>query len=473
MDGAGEKVKPTVRSKSRTLSPSEVKILKSVDIIEQNPEVKIDPPDPDDDYEDDFESYESDFEQCSSSSASSLCASNHSTTSDSSSDPSEEVPMTSIKIITKQKATTEEKLDSGNYELRESKHGTILQGIKETNERKSISVTIANKMVEHRDVSLSDEGFDEKPPNFINFEVARKNSSKIRKLEEMKKRATDILSMIQFDTLSATMLEMLPIPYEIFMLNFGQRDTQQVYCQTNDDALSEEVQTEPIELKNKWTQHPSEYTIHKFEKVEDIIECIQNLKGSGDQPSEESKQIYDIEKYSEYSVENLKYFLNSSSEVILKLLDNTTMLPEIQSNLPFTAGYKTFNSKKVRIVDYSNSKTILTIFDDESRSVISIWSFNNLVEPDKVLVSSERVTTACFGGTEFNLIFAGLQNGGVALWDLRENVSKDRNLDDDECFRSPTYLSVPQEGLDVYVNEVIAIRFLNGEDSMSSNGQVR
>ncbi|XP_044736693.1 cytoplasmic dynein 2 intermediate chain 1 [Chrysoperla carnea] len=495
-----DKIVKPIRSKSRTLSPSEVKILRNPSQTDDTvkvpqskptpikkdytPEVKAheSPPSEDYNYEDDFDSYESDFEQYSSSHSSSSSSTSDekldigSISSSSSSESEEDMPdKTKEIIISKQLHVEEEKkMDSGNYDLRESKRTKTLNGIKEAIERE-------NSYVKNiQDTSFSDEGFDEKP---VRLEKQIQNSKKMRK------RGEDILSMITLDTLSANLLEMLPIPYEMYMLNYGRGETQQIYSQTNDEDLSEEVQTDEIEMKNMWTQNPTEYC-GKIKTIEDILECNYFLNGvGGDSVVRAEQKIVNMEK--------LNIFLRSTSDVVLRLLSNkNTVEACTKATLPFSIGYKALNTslqflinRPMRILEYSRSSNIfiLTVHDSNlnefmpedqqlfARSLICIWDLLDISIPSKLLISNDNVTAACFEYSKTNLIFGGLQNGGISVWDLSEHVSYHKTVKDELdniwTLRTPTFVKEPEDCKDLVLDEVVAIKSI-ANDEKSLYGQV-
>ncbi|XP_068233795.1 dentin sialophosphoprotein-like [Palaemon carinicauda] len=96
---------------------------------------------------------------------------------------------------------------------------------------------------------------------FVNFAVAKKRQEAAHAHSKMNSRGRILLSMIQLDTVSVDLLTLAPVSYEAYISSFGHSNRQQVNVQTNEDALSEEIQTEPIVTRNKWTQKPVHITI--------------------------------------------------------------------------------------------------------------------------------------------------------------------------------------------------------------------
>ena len=62
--------------------------------------------------------------------------------------------------------------------------------------------------------------------------------------------------MIRLDVVAFDLMELPPVRYEAFMKTFGATNTMQAAAQTGEDNLQEEVQTDPVEKIDKWTQKP-------------------------------------------------------------------------------------------------------------------------------------------------------------------------------------------------------------------------
>ena len=62
--------------------------------------------------------------------------------------------------------------------------------------------------------------------------------------------------MIRLDVVAFDLMELPPVRYEAFMKTFGGTNMMQAISQTGEDNLQEEVQTDPIEKLDKWTQKP-------------------------------------------------------------------------------------------------------------------------------------------------------------------------------------------------------------------------
>lgn len=65
--------------------------------------------------------------------------------------------------------------------------------------------------------------------------------------------------MIELDVVTIDLLDLQPLTeYELYMRSFGAEGTRQVSCQTGEDNTEAEVQTEDVEVTEKWVQCPPE-----------------------------------------------------------------------------------------------------------------------------------------------------------------------------------------------------------------------
>ena len=65
--------------------------------------------------------------------------------------------------------------------------------------------------------------------------------------------------MIELDVVSVDLFDLQPLSeYEVYMRSYGSMGTQQVACQTGEDNVESETQTEEVIGREKWTQWPPE-----------------------------------------------------------------------------------------------------------------------------------------------------------------------------------------------------------------------
>ena len=61
--------------------------------------------------------------------------------------------------------------------------------------------------------------------------------------------------------------------------------------------------------------------------------------------------------------------------------------------------------------------------DDLGKSYVCVWNVTQPSAPNKVLVASGVVTACCFSPLKASVAIAGLVDGTVCAWDLREAFS--------------------------------------------------
>ena len=77
-----------------------------------------------------------------------------------------------------------------------------------------------------------------------------------------------------------------------------------------------------------------------------------------------------------------------------------------------------------------------------TKNIIAIWNIREPSFPQKILIAPQEITASCFDSTTAHLVFAGLSDGSICVWDLREKTHCHRRVEtktEDWTLRSPTY----------------------------------
>ncbi|XP_012287653.1 WD repeat-containing protein 60 isoform X2 [Orussus abietinus] len=519
------------RRKSRTLSPSEVKVLHSnanksnvvrkttstTLPVKNNPKIDnaSNNADSEYEYEDDFEDYESDFQECTDSEASEVSEASDNSRITPMLDPIELRTEQQKKVVSSgesRKTEEEHMLDSGHYELAEARKRAARVESMTANQSKTPSPPELRQPVnkayreetttETKSLPLStDEGFEEdrsgdfakSPPLsqvvFIDFQKAKKESP-IKKSQVTLSRGKELLQMIKLDTVNWSLLECSPISYGEFIRIYGKLNTQQMSTQTKEDNLDIEIQTDEINCSNKWTQFPVKCR-NRLKNNEDVKRFKMEQIGVGDDRDEESnlhstKPSFDIIRLNE--------FMERAGKVMLAILEETRLggnvLQSDVHELPFSEGVVNLSvnsvtfltGRPVTIIHYSEvlNKVLLSIHSTTDEEVETsnkqdyltdccigcLWNMSEPSKPTKLFYSPCPVTACCFHPTNYNLIFAGLQDGSMSLWDLKEDEMWHRKVTDkanesDWIIRSPTYVTAGNPEIDGHKSEIVAIHVLS------------
>ncbi|XP_011148975.1 WD repeat-containing protein 60 isoform X2 [Harpegnathos saltator] len=524
------------RRKSRTLSPSEIRMLHSAigrpsDVDKDTKQNKGRNAQANSDetgyeYEDDFEDYESDFQECTDSEASPI-----SERSDSSDDNSQ--PET-IELQTREKksvvnstehakAEEERKLDSGHYDLAEARKRaarmeSMVVNHSNTPPLPELKEPVGKAFSDDRPAenkslpSSADEGFEDSrsgdftksPPlsqtPFIDFRKSKENSRE-ENSRKHRSRGEELLEMIKLDFMGWSILECSPVPYDEFIRNYGKLNTQQIFTQTGDDDMDIEIQTDEVLHKNKWTQFP--------------VTCRKGLRDSQDVNSFRLEQIGvggDLEDPEDtsfplrpsYDVLRLNDFLNRAGTVVLSLLEEREHGGNVFQNdteeLPFSDGFVKLSvntvtflaGRAVKIIHYSDvlSKVLLTVHSpvEEEIETVSkqdyitdrcigcVWNVSEPSMPKKLFYSQCPITACCFHLTNRNVVFAGLEDGSLSLWDLKEDEMWHQKVTDkanelDWVIRTPTYTTTADAESDTHTSQIVAIRVLSKLEAAPARGR--
>ncbi|XP_039282351.1 cytoplasmic dynein 2 intermediate chain 1 isoform X2 [Nilaparvata lugens] len=419
-----------------------------------------------DSYEDDFESYESDFEECTESGVS-----GDQDLTSSSDDEDDDISDLYPSLGNAEKPVVEEerKLDSGNYDLSTQKQQHQLNEIKDALLKENSTLTLTRNSINKQEETILSSNEKSNEKIFINFADAKQRQIKQKVNEKVQKRGAILMEMINLDTMMFSLLDMPSVPYDIFIKCYGKSNTQQMQTQTNDDCLSEEVQTEEIHVSNKWTQHPIKF--HPIDSNPELFlnRFILDRKGVGDdgmfnETDEEWQANLQVNSI------RLQNFLSSASEVVLTLLEEEQSLRKSNGKSVLSAhskaisdGFTALNFENAEflkgrqitslkfslttpnqmITVHKESELTPSSLRDEcfGRCMICVWNVYKHSTPHKILVSPGNVISAQL---QAHLVFAGLNDGSICVWDLREKSAWHQRTGlhgSEHTLRSPTFIT--------------------------------
>uniref|UniRef100_A0A8C9AK36 Cytoplasmic dynein 2 intermediate chain 1 n=1 Tax=Prolemur simus TaxID=1328070 RepID=A0A8C9AK36_PROSS len=386
-------------------------------------------------FEDDFEDYEDDFEVCDGD-------------EDGSAEPElrgtlEELPPAQKREIQEiQKAISAENERIGELSLKLSrKQGGV--------ERERESRTDANSSPSRASVC----GI------FVDFATASHRQKSRTQALKQKTRSTKLLRLIDLDfSFTFSLLDLPPVnEYDMYIRNFGKKNTKQAYVQYNEDNVERDVQTEEIETREVWTQHPGE----------------SNVVSGGS----EKRDISDATVVPKIDTPRLSSFLQAACQVVAVLLeedrlaagpsqtpraqDGTLSISEsssqLNTNLPF------LQNRKVSCLHVSRAQrqTVVSVHDLpkkafapqlDGRYILCVWDIWQPSGPQKVLICESKVTCCCFSPLKAFLLFAGTVHGSVAVWDLREDSRIHHYVKLSDCFWTFRTSTFSTDGLFTPVN---------------------
>ncbi|XP_029384967.1 WD repeat-containing protein 60 isoform X3 [Echeneis naucrates] len=286
---------------------------------------------------------------------------------------------------------------------------------------------------------------------FIDFVAAKQREVSKKVATKQKKRSTELLRLIDLDfSMTLSLLDLPPVnEYDMYIRTFGTLNTKQAYVQCNEDNADREIQTEEIEVCEKWTQHPPEHN-----------------GACGDPNLSQRAQEKNMSEMN-FDSQRLTAFLRSASQVMVVLLEEAEAERQSLRNmrtqpdaLSFSDGSLQLNTKlpflygrHISLVHFSQAQrhNMMSVHTPttqpsavhlDSCTIICIWNIWEPSRPQKILVYESEVQSCCFNPGKAILVFAGTSVGSVVLWDLREHASNHYHLkigEDEWTFRQPTF----------------------------------
>uniref|UniRef100_A0A8C3X1Q1 Cytoplasmic dynein 2 intermediate chain 1 n=1 Tax=Catagonus wagneri TaxID=51154 RepID=A0A8C3X1Q1_9CETA len=278
-------------------------------------------------------------------------------------------------------------------------------------------------------------------------------------------RSTRLLRLVDLDFSSTcSLLDLLPVSeYDVYIRSFGRRNTKQAYVQCNEDNVERDIQTEEVETREVWTQHPGEGA----------------AVSGGSEPSDLSNVVV----VPKVDTPRLSSFLRAACQVMAVLLEEDRAaagpswtplaqdgtLPfsdscaQLNTSLPFLQNRRVcclhasqVHRRTVVSVHGLPAKAFSPLLD--GRCVLCVWDIWQPSGPQKILISESEVTCCCFSPLKAFLLFAGTVHGSVVVWDLREDARIHCYVKPSECFwtfRTPTFST---DGVFTAVNHCSPLR---------------
>lgn len=392
-----------------------------------------------DEYEDDFEDYEDDFE-----------------------DEEDEAPVAKGKLSDFELHKSPPKGGHG-LDYSDSEMDEVLKALDQENERLQQDSRQQpesprdqrESSYNHYNNNYDDQDSDSEPARpvtrgLINFSGARQRAMSRKAHSKTTKRAHDLLQMIELDVSSYDLFDLPPVKeYDLYIRSFGRTDTKQAYVQTNDDNIDRDIQTDEIDLRQKWTQHPPE----------DFTGCGRG-DGEKDLDEEESAQ-----QNKQQDLGRLNSFIQKAGQVISILLDEEKdqqrqEKADNRTNLALSEGYSQLTclsilkGRSVQFAHFSPTQPnyLLTIYNKpaeasesnpvDRKGIICVWNTNEPSYPQRILACESQPVCCCFSPYKTTLVFAGMVDGSVCAWDLREPPALHKSVhyeNSDHLLRYPTY----------------------------------
>ncbi|XP_051755889.1 cytoplasmic dynein 2 intermediate chain 1 isoform X2 [Ctenopharyngodon idella] len=271
----------------------------------------------------------------------------------------------------------------------------------------------------------------------IDFVSAKQREVSQKVAKKQKKRSEELLRLIDLDfSITFSLLDLPPVnEYDMYIKTFGTADTKQAYVQCNEDNTDRDIQTEEVDMTDKWTQHPPEAKA-----------VCGGSKASQDTSVESTARI-------NTDSQRLTTFLRSAAQVMAVLIEenmaesNSVRRLRSQTDaLSFSDGCIQLNAKlpflhgrQVSLLQFSQvqRQTLLSVHPPppktsavqlDSETVICVWNIWEPSRPQKILLYESEVRCCCFSPCKVTLVFAGTAVGSVVVWDLREHSGTHCNL---------------------------------------------
>lgn len=265
------------------------------------------------------------------------------------------------------------------------------------------------------------------------------------------RRGLELMRKLRFDQLEYQLFDMKPLSYEGYMQSYGKLNTCQLATQTHSRHMDTECQTEEVPSRSSWTQHPPHYGAGQLvlscsgdadndaetillqannDTLESSLARLEQLRRTQQQRAIQ-QQRQRLSKPND--MERLGLFLQRASLLLGKALN---------ANRPQGASLQTgfLDALRVRRIFGSAGQQQLVVtvhecppqsdvYRDDFANLLMVWSLTDPSKPLRLLSTWAEVCRVAFCSEAPDIIVAGLRDGSVAMWDLRETHSYCSKLD--------------------------------------------
>ncbi|XP_060652689.1 uncharacterized protein LOC132788990 [Drosophila nasuta] len=269
------------------------------------------------------------------------------------------------------------------------------------------------------------------------------------------KRGLELMHKLRFDHLDYQLFEMKPLSYEGYMQSYGKLNTCQLATQTHAQHIDMECQTVDVHTRTSWTQHPPHYggqlvlscsgiaaneadnlkAIENADAFETSLERLEQLH-LADQQRVMQQQRQRLSKPNDF--ERLGVFLHKASLLLSKVLSAPSAnQPKRQVSLLQTGLLNALSVRRIfasagqqqLVVTVHECPPQTNVYRDDFANLLMVWSLTDTNKPLRLLSTWAEVCRVAFSSEAPEIIVAGLRDGSVAMWDLRETHSYCSKLD--------------------------------------------
>ncbi|KAH8362369.1 hypothetical protein KR200_012127 [Drosophila serrata] len=272
-------------------------------------------------------------------------------------------------------------------------------------------------------------------------------------------RGEELMAKLRFDQLNYHLFEMKPLSYEGFMQSYGKLNACQLATQTESPHMDGECQTQEVHTRSSWTQHPPHYggqlvlncsgdaegemETLKVQPRDEYEESLARLERLHRMEQVRSQQQQSRRLAKSTDLERLNAFMHKAALLMSRVLDGNKNQNQTHTsntrNIPLQTGL--LNALPVRRIFGSsagNGQLVVTVhecppesnvYSEDFANLLMVWSLTNPGQPLRLLSTWAEVSRVALCSEAPDIVVAGLRDGSVAMWDLRETHSYCSKLD--------------------------------------------
>lgn len=232
----------------------------------------------------------------------------------------------------------------------------------------------------------------------------------------------ELMKKINLDTMTFTLFELKPIPYDLYMKIYGHRNTNQSSSQTVGNMIDQDVQTDKKTKQTVWTQFPPQFNVNAMSNEnyhQDRVGCGEGIENIIEARNSEecvlentlkiinrSNTVPDVRSTKPIDYERLNFFLQKSAVTISAICNTSVATKDLHKpELSLSDGYFQISINASKILNdttvyylYSNPRIENLLYLVHRRKATSGTDDNSLVSVWNILDSNKPIhVLSCWG----------------------------------------------------------------------------
>lgn len=228
----------------------------------------------------------------------------------------------------------------------------------------------------------------------------------------------ELMKKINLDTMTFTLFELKPIPYDLYMKIYGHKNTNQSSTQTVGNMIDQDVQTDKKTQQTMWTQFPAQFNVNAISNennYQDRVGCGEGIDNMNETRNSDEclledtlkiinriNTIRDVRTTKPIDYERLNFFLQKSAVTISAICNTSVAMKDLHKpDIALSDGFFEISISTSKILNdtavyylYTNPRIENLLYlvhrrkptpGTDDNSFVSVWNILDSNKPIHVL----------------------------------------------------------------------------------------